>query len=221
MFSHVDLTLWFLTTFVEAFVVCLLVVQGLFRHFLLLNLYLLLSVTSSLGQYVVGSHFGLASFGFYYFYWFTDALLETCLFFSVCQLSAHVVGNKMFQKKIVWLSLGGFLATAWLSFSVASSSSGIRDATHFASELSRNISLFSCLVIIALWAWKVHNNPNDWIADRLVKVLTVYFLLFFLAFGARQMAPHVSAPMYVSWMVYAWLPIGCGFAVSQEHPQSQ
>ena len=220
MLSHVDLTLWLLTTLVEGFVVYRFVVQGLFRQFLLLNLYLLLSVIRSLSEYVVWSHFGLASSQFYYFYYFTSPLLETLLLFSICQLSARVVGEKMLQRKMVRLSLGGFVATAWLSFLVASSS-GIREATNFAAELSQNISLVSCLAIIALWAWKLHNNPNDYIADRLVNVLSVYFLLFVLAFGARRITPHVSAHMCVSWMVYAWLPLGCGFAlVSQEHPQN-
>lgn len=178
MRSHVDLTLWVLTTFVQAFVVCLFVMQRLFRHFLLLNLYLLLSVMSSLGTNAIDSHFGLTPVECYYFYWFMDALLETFLFFSVCQLSAHVVGDKMPQGNMVWLGLGVFVATAWLSFSVASSSSGIGEANNFTSELSRNISLVSCLAITALWIWKVHNNTNDWTANRLVKVLSVYFCCF-------------------------------------------
>ncbi len=177
---------------------------------------------SSLGTYAIESHSGLTPFESYYFYWFMDTLLKTFLFFSVCQLSAHVVGDKMPQGNMMWLGWGLFVATAWLSFSVTSASPGIHEANTFTSELSRNISLVSCLAITALWIWKAHNNPNDWTANRLVKVLSVYFLLFFLGFGARQMAPQASAPMYVSWMAYAWLPLGCGFAlVSQEHPQNQ
>ena len=41
----IDLTLWLLTTLVEAFVVYLFLIRGLFRKFLFLNFYLLLSAS--------------------------------------------------------------------------------------------------------------------------------------------------------------------------------
>ena len=46
-----DLTLWMLTTLVEAFVVWLFLIRGLFRKFLFLNFYLLLSIMISIGRY--------------------------------------------------------------------------------------------------------------------------------------------------------------------------
>ena len=45
MLPLIDLTLWLLTTLVEAFVVYLFLIRGLFRKFLFLNFYLLLSAS--------------------------------------------------------------------------------------------------------------------------------------------------------------------------------
>lgn len=214
-----DLTLWMLTTFVEVFVVWLFLIRGLFRKFLFLNFYLLLSVTISIGRYAVLSYFGYVSSGYAYFYFFSDALLSVSLFLSICELSMRLTGTRMPRRRVVLLSAGALFAAAFFSFSVASSS-GPRVTTRFVLGLSQNI-FFACgFAIVLLWAWKLRNDPDDRIAARFVSVLSVYFSLFFLAYGARQLAPDASGPHSLFPMIGAWLPLGCAFAlVSQDPPQ--
>jgi hypothetical protein len=209
-----DLTLWMLRTLVEAFVVWLFLIRGLF-----LNFYLLLSVTISIGRYAVFSYFGHVSSGYTYFYFFSDALLAVSLFLSICELSMRLVGTRMPRRRVVLLSAGALFAAAFFSFSVASSS-GPRVTTRFVFGLSQNI-FFACgLAIVLLWAWKLRNDPDDRIAARFVSVLSVYFSLFFLAYGAQQLASDASGPHSLFPMISAWLPLGCAFAlVSQEPPQ--
>ena len=217
MSSLADLSLWLLTTLVQAFVVYLFLIQGLFRKFLFLNCYLLLSVTISLGRYFVFSHFGLASSAYAYFYYFTDAALTLFLYLGICELGVRLVGTRLPRKKVVLWSAAALLATAWFSFSVALPW-GSRTAMVF--ELSQNIFFTCCLGVALLWAWKLRNDSNDRIADRLVNVLSAYFLLFLLLYGARQLTPHVSSLNALYPMFSAWLPLGCGFAlVSHERHQ--
>lgn len=214
MWSRPDFILWLLTTVVEAFVVYLFVIRGLFRQFLFLNLYFLLLVGAEVGRVATLRRFGLASSAFSSFYFFSDGLLAISLFLSVCQLGTRLVGDLIPRRKIALFSLGLFVTTVCVSFPVASSE-GFLDATTatYAFQLSRNFSLVCGLCIIALWAWKLRNNPSDWISAQLVNTLTVYFLLFALAFEGSQVAPGNSGLINLSYMIEAWLPLGCGFAL--------
>jgi|SRR5882762_204470 len=216
MLSLADLTLWLLTTLVEIFVVYLFIIQGLFRKFLLLSFYFLLSFTISFGRYALYD-FGFGSY--VYFYYFTDALLTIFLFLSICELSLRLAGTKMPRRSVVFWSAAAFLATAWYSFLIASSWVHMK-TTHFAVELSQNVFFACCLAIVLLWAWRLRNDPEDWIAARFVSVLSVYFSLFLLIYGARQLAPRASDLNSLYLMIRAWLPLGCGFAlVSYERPR--
>jgi len=208
-----------LTTLVEAFVACLFIIRGLFRKFVFLNFYLLLSVAISIGRYAVLTWFGLLSSAYAYFYYFSDALLTICLFLSICELSVRLVGTRVPRRRVVLLSAGALLAAAWFSF-LLTPLSGSRATTRFAFELSQNILFASGLSIVLLWTWNLRNDPENRIAARFVSVLSVYFSLFFLAYGARQLAPQASGLHSLFPMMAAWLPLGCGFAlVPQEQPR--
>jgi hypothetical protein len=220
MMQLTDLTLWLLTTFAEAFVVYLFLIQGLFRKFVFLSFYLLISVTINISRYAVLTHFGLASSEYAYFYYFADVLLTLFLFLSVCELSVHLVGTKISRTRVMMWSVGALFATTWFSFTVVSPSAHLV-ITRFVVELSQDILFACCLGIVLLWVWRLRNDPEDWTAARLVSVLSVYFSLFILNYGARQLVPHVSGlTNSLSPMIAAWLPLGCGF-VLVSHEESR
>ena len=215
MVSIPDLALWMLTTLVEAFVVCLFLARGLFRKFLFFNLYLTLCVVTSMGRYLVLSHFGLTSSEYHYFYFYTDAILTVSLFLGICELGVRLMGSEM-RWRFALLSAAALAVAAWVSYSVVSLSA-FRMGAHFLFELSENIFLACTLAIVLLWTWKLRNDPEDRTAARLINVLSVYFLLVLLAYGARQLAPHTDGLRNLQPMSGAWLPLGCGFAlVSRE-----
>jgi hypothetical protein len=220
MLLSADWTLRFLTILVEAFVVYLFVIQGLFRKFLFFNCYLLLLVAAGVVRCVHFSGYGIALARYVYFYYFADAMLTLFLFLSVCELSARLIGTKMPVRRVVVLSEAALLATVWSSFA-AVWSSGSDLTIHFAAELSRNIFLVCILTIILLWVWKLRNGPEDWIAVRFVNVLSIYLLLLFMVlYGPFHGAPRFPAIQNLSLMVGAWLPLGCGFAlVSCKQPR--
>ncbi len=181
------------------------------------QLLFMLSVTISLGRYFVFSHFGFASSAYAYFYYFTDAALTLFLYLGICELGVRLMGTRISRKRAVLWSVSALLAMAWLSLSVASPG-GSRMATAFVVDLSQSIFFVCCLAIALLWAWKLRNDSNDRIADRLVNVLSVYFLLFLLLYGARQLTPHASSLNTLYPMFSAWLPLGCGFALVSHEP---
>jgi hypothetical protein len=216
--APVDWTLWLLTTFVEAFVVYLFLIQGLFRKFLLFNCYLIFSVAVEIGRCVLLSRFGLISVEYNYFYYFTETFLAVGLFIAIGELSARLVGTKMPRTRVIFLSAIAFLAVVWSSLAVVWNGGG-RSGIHFAVELSQNIFFVCCLATVLLWIWRLRNDPEDWVAARFVGVLSVYFSLLLLIFGVRHIAPHASDVYKIYPMVSAWLPLGCGFALVSHERQ--
>ena len=212
MLTLADQTLWLLTTLVEAFVVYLFLVQGLFRKFLFLNLYFVLSVCINIGRYSVLLQFGFTSPEYGYFYYYSDVLLTLSLFVCVVELTQRVVGARVPCRKVVVWSASAFLATGWFSFPIASLSS-YRAAAHFLFEFTQNIYFACCLAVVLLGIWKLRNDSEDRIAARLVNVLAMYFLSFVVIYGARQWFPDTSGLSNVYPMMGAWLPLGCGFAL--------
>ena len=89
--SGVDLALLLLTTLVDGFVVYLFVLQGLFRSFLFLSLYFLLSVT-------IGS------------------LASVFLFLSVIELSLRIRRTRMRRSNIKMWAGGILVAMACFGF---------------------------------------------------------------------------------------------------------
>ncbi|MGB2663139.1 MAG: hypothetical protein WAK48_03985 [Candidatus Acidiferrum sp.] len=216
MRSFPNIMLYLLIALIQGFVVYVFVIQRLFRQFLFLNLYLLLSAAATVSRYAILHRFGLASAGYFSFYSVSHALLGICLFFSICQLSARLVGDIIPRRKIALFSLAGFAATACASLPA----SGLPNATAiFAINLSQNFSLVCGLVIVALWAWKLQNHPTDWISNRLVNALTVYLLLFALAYVSFQIAPRSSGGINLVPIREAWLPLGSGFALMSPEPR--
>jgi hypothetical protein len=167
-----DLTIWLLTLFVDAFVVGVFLIRGLFRKFLFLNSYLLLSAVTGAIRFALFSRFGLASDRVYYLHFFGEVLLTILLFLSICEMSVHLVGTKIRRSNVLIWSLGAcaFLVMALLTLSAAS----FWDpplTTRFFRALSENVFHASCLAIVFLWAWKFYNDPQDRIAARFVNVL--------------------------------------------------
>ena len=175
------------------------------------NAYFLLSVLIGIGRYIVLTRSGVSSLEYAYSYFYSDGLLSLCLFLSIFEISARLDGSKVLRTKNLLLSVGTILATAWFSFEVTSVARF--RATHFVFEFSQNIYVVSCLAIVILWIRRLRNDPQDRTAARFVNVLTVYFSLFLLDCGVRQLAPQdLSIMNSLGPMTGAWLPLGCGFA---------
>ncbi len=211
MYPLADQILWLLTTLVEAFVVCIFVAQGLFRKFLFLNSYLLLSVALGIGWWLKTFDLRWGFIEYFCFSWFSYALLSFLFFLAICELSVRLLGTRMPLRKVLSLGLGTLLAVALLS--LVADPFGPILGPPAVSALPVGI-FFACWVtVVLLWAWKVRNDPENRIAGRLVAVLGVYLSLVLLSYGLFQIAPLVSSSNDLPAMAAAWLPLGCGFAL--------
>ena len=214
LLSGVDLALLLLTTLVDGFVVYLFVLEGLFRSFLFLSLYFLLSVTIGIAWWVAVFQFEFPSLGGVYFFDIADALASVFLFLSVIELSLRIRRTGMRRSKIkMW---AGAVLLAMACFGFASQIDGGM-TMHFLADSSESVLWMCGFAVVLLWVWTLLKNPVDGIAARFVNVLAVYFLLFFLFHEAREIASSSAALNNLASMMSAWLPLGCGFAlVSQE-----
>lgn len=216
--SSADFAFWLLTTLVDGFVMYLFIRQGLFRRFIFLSLYFLLSVTISIARCIILLQFGLPSVEYVYGFYITDALLSISLFLSVSELSLRVGRIRMLRWKIV--TWAGSLLLTMACFGVESlRSNGVRTPI-FLSESSQSIFFICGLAVILLWVWKFLKNPVDGVAAKFLNVFGVYFLVFFLVYGAREISfSSAVATLYaLQWMMGAWLPLGCGFALVSQEP---
>jgi|SRR5215469_1579439 len=212
MVTTFTLVTWVLTTLVEAFVACVFVIQGLSRKFLFLNLYFVLCVIFSVGRYVVISYRGLTSLEYASFYYATDAVLTLALLMSIFQLGVQVMGNKW---KVKLWSACVILAAGCFCFAALSSVTGRRAIF----QLSEYVFFLCGFAIVWIWVLQLVSYQVDRITARLVRVLCVYFLLYFATVAARELRPRAefTGMNVLLAMMGAWLPLGCGFAlVSQE-----
>jgi hypothetical protein len=219
--STADLVLWLMTTVVELFVVCLIIVQRQFQKFPFLNLYLMASIATNISRFVVFQNLGMASINYVHLYYFTDAMLTLFLFLSICELAVRLVGPEIRSWKIIVWCVSVLVVMAVLSFVQAPF-----PAMHFSVQFSKNL-FYACFFGAAalMCFWGLQNRPPNRIAGRLVTVLCVYFCLTFLISSAHQylQRPSDAETLYtMAAMASAWLPLGCGFALASNHrPQTK
>lgn len=210
-----DNILWLLTTTTQAFVVYLFAVQGLFRRFLFLNLYLSLSVATSLLRYLIYPGSSVISYISYIdFYFITDILLIVTLLLSVYELTVHLAGTAMRRR----MASGAATVILTVTLLLSLVASAPHPGPLFATSLSRVLYLLGGLAVAALCVWSLRHSPHDPLAARLVTVFTIYFSLFLLIYGAHQLHQQVLHALFP--IIGASLPLGCGFAVLSPYPPS-
>ena len=118
-------------------------------------------------------------------------------------------------KMVMWV---GSILLTMACFGVESLTNNGERTFWFLAKSSQSVFFMCGFAVVLLWVWKLFKNPVDGIAARFVNVLGVYFLLFFLVYGARAMSSSsaVAGLDNLSSMMEVWLPLGCGFALVSE-----
>jgi hypothetical protein len=151
MLGSATLVIWYLGTALElSVVVCSLARRSFLRYFFL-NVYMLLSVLTSVGRwYLILSGFGVSTDQYRYFYFYTDALLTLALYVAVISLFADVLGELHFAKHLRLSAVVLLLGTAAFSYSVVAQSAD-RLSTDFAYQLSQNLYFVGLVLTYLLW----------------------------------------------------------------------
>jgi len=206
----VDYALWIVDVLLYAgALVCAIRSRCLFRYFTL-NLYLSAAMVLGAGRYLVFTRFGFASPQYYYFYYFSDALLTIFLYFVLMGLYSHVFHEMGVQR---YLRVGAMLllaATSWFSYQVVMSSSH-RMLTRFVVELSQNLYFVGVVLTYLLWGAVMKLRETRTRLIQLVLALGVYFSAFAASYALRNLYPQLVIWRYVSHSMVLWLPLAWGY----------
>lgn len=160
-----------------------------FRRYFFLNAYMGLSLLVDVGRYQVLSHLGTKSNEYFYFYFYSDALLTIGLYFALLNLYILVFDEMKVER---YLRLGAILllgGTAWFSYAVIHQSS-YRILSHFAYELSQNLYFVGLVLTYVLWGAILKLRETRTRLIQLVLALGVYFSAFAANYALRNLHPN-------------------------------
>lgn len=184
--------LWFLGTLCEASVVVCALKRGLFRKYLLLNVFMASSVLVSIGRYKVLAEYGFSSPQYLYVYFYSDALLTIMLYLALSSLYAQVFSEIKAERYVrlgTLLLLGG---TALFSYGVVQQSTS-RLVTHFVVELSQNLYFVGLVLTYILWGAILKLRETRTQLVQLVLSLGLYFSVFAAAYALGNLYPQANA----------------------------
>ncbi len=180
-----------------------------FGRYFTLNFYMLAALLLSTGRVLVFMRHGYTSQDYFYFYYFSDALLTICLYFALMGLYLHVfqeMGVSSYLRAAAILLLG---LTAGISYQMVVSSSH-KLLTHFVVELSQNLYFVGVVLTYLLWGAIMKLRETRTRLMQLVLALGVYFSAFAANYALRNLYPTLNVvwqsvpPLMGLWLPLAW-----------------
>lgn len=204
--------IWFGGILCEASVVVCALKRNAFRRYILLNLYMAVSVVVSLGRLKVFHEYGFSSAQYVYTYYYSDAVLTILLYFALSTLYAQVFSEMKAERYVkmgALLLLGG---TALFSYAVVQQSSA-KVVTHFVVELSQNLYFVGLVLTYVLWAAILKLRETRTRLIQLVLSLGVYFSLFAANYAIRNLYPPLHTVLVPLLQVFGlFLPLAWAYA---------
>lgn len=164
------------------------VAKGSFRRYLALNLYMSAACLFSIARFKILTQYGLNSPEYFYFYYYSDALLTIGLFFTLISLYSFVLDEMHAER---YVRLGAILlltGTAWISYQIVQQSSH-KLFTHFAGELSQNLYFVGLVLTYLLWGAIRKLRETRTRLIQLVLSLGLYFSIFAAIYAMRNLYP--------------------------------
>ena len=210
MLGPVDYLIWITIFLVELSCVVILLRKRAFTQHFTIVLYLLASLGTSAGRYLVLATTGFTSNAYAYFYYYSDAVLTIFLFFVLMSFYSHVFSEMGVSKMVrggAMLLLGG---TALISYHMVASSSD-RLITRFANELSQNLYFVGVVLTYLLWGAMMKLRENRTRLMQLVLALGVYFSAFAGTYALKNMYPSSFIWQYFQ-LIAIWLPVSWAYS---------
>jgi hypothetical protein len=174
-----------------AVVVCALRAK-VFRRYLPLNLYMAASAIGDLLRFRILFHYGFTSKEYFYFYYYSDALLTIALYLALISLFVHVFGELKAEKYVIFGACFLLAGTALFSYLVIEESKA-RFLTQFVVELSQNLYFVGLILTYVLWGAILKLRETRAQLIQLVLSLGVYFSLFAANYAIRNLYPSASS----------------------------
>jgi hypothetical protein len=161
---------------------------NVFHRFLPLNLYMAASAAGDLLRFRMLSHYGYTSTEYFYFYYYSDALLTVALFLALISLFVHVFKELNAEKMVILGACLLLAATALFSYLVIQQSAE-RMLTRFVVELSQNLYFVGLVLTYTLWGAILKLRETRAQLVQLVLALGVYFSLLAANYAIRNLYP--------------------------------
>jgi len=207
--------IWILCSLLEGAVVVCALARGSFRRYFTINLYMAASVAMSIGRYFVLSRYGFNSDQYFYFYYYSDALLVICLYFGLMGLYSIVfeeLGAGTYVRAFSMLLLGG---TALFTYAVVHQAQD-RMVTRYVAEISQNLYFVGLVLTYVLWGAVLKLRETRARVVQFVLSLGVYFSISAAIYALRNLYPSypnlASVLMYTSQITDMLLPLAWNFA---------
>ncbi len=210
MLGPIDYVVWFVCMLAQTAVLVCAYCSRCLRQYFTLNFYMLAALLLSIGRVFVFVRYGYTSPQYFYFYYFSDALLTICLYFALMGLYLHIfqeMGVSSYLRTAAILLLG---LTAWVSYQMVVTSS-YKMLTHFVVELSQNLYFVGVVLTYLLWGAIMKLRETRTRLIQLVLALGVYFSAFAASYALRNLYPEFVAWRYVAHLMQVWLPLAWAY----------
>jgi len=179
------------------------------RYFTLL-LYISASLILSGTRTFIFVRYGYTSVQYFYFYYFSDALLTIFLYFALMGLYSLVfqeLGAKQHLRLGATLLLG---VTAWFSYQVVIGSTD-KLLTRFVVELSQNLYFVGVVLTYLLWGAMMKLREARTRLIQVVLALGVYFSVFAATYALRNLYPQFLIWQYTPPLMALLLPLSWAY----------
>ena len=211
MLGPVDYAIWLAVFLAELFsLFCLLKRRAFPQHFTLL-LYLCACLAVDIGRYSIITTSGYASNAYYYFYFYSGALLTICLYFVLMSLYSDVFSEMGVGKHIRVGAMLLLAGTAGISYLMVARSAD-QFVTHFVVELGQNLYFVGVLLTYLLWGAMAKLRENRIRLMQLVLSMGVYVSLSAGSYAIDNLYPNHGFWRYYFPIIAVWLPASWAYA---------
>ena len=210
--GSIEFLVWCTCFVLEVAVVVCAVRAGIFRRFLPLNLYMAASAAGDLLRFRILFHYGYTSREYFYFYYYSDALLTVALYLALISLFVQVFKELSAEKYVIIGACLLLAGTSLFSYLVIQQSTG-RLLSRFVVELSQNLYFVGLVLTYVLWGAILKLRETRAQLVQLVLSLGIYFSLFAANYAIRNLYPAASG-ISISLLQFlgCFLPLAWAFA---------
>jgi len=210
--GSIEFFIWCACFVLEVAVVVCAIRAGIFRRFLPLNLYMAASAVGDLLRFRILFHYGYTSREYFYFYYYSDALLTVALYLALISLFVQVFKELSAEKYVIFGACLLLTGTSLFSYLVIQQSTG-RLLTRFVVELSQNLYFVGLVLTYVLWGAILKLRETRAQLVQLVLSLGIYFSLFAANYAIRNLYPAASG-ISISLLQFlgCFLPLAWAYA---------
>lgn len=217
--GSVSLFMWCLVTALEMFVVVCSFYRKSFLNYFFLNLYMLLSVLSSILRFIILRTYSYQSDQYMYVYYYTDALLTITLFIALISLFSLVLRDLSSSRHLRFAAVVLLLGTALFSYAVVEQSAD-RLSTGFAYRLSQNLYFVGLVLTYILWGAVLKLRESRTRLVQFVLALGLYFSGYAASYALINLAAKYTMLQYLSPLIDCFLALSWALTLLRHSEES-